>query len=68
MQDCYRLPMKAKGTTPRKALQRQAKPRSPSAPANYAAWKAQAMASLERPSAMLEREWRRIFILGMTPK
>jgi hypothetical protein len=60
--------MKAKGTTPRKALQRQPKPHSSPAPANYAAWKAQAMATLKGPSTMREREWVRLHIQGKTPE
>jgi hypothetical protein len=50
------------------------KPRQP-APAEqnrdvaiYSAWKAQALAALEGPTTMLEREWKRIFVRGMTPE
>jgi hypothetical protein len=52
--------MKAKGKPPREVLRPPA--------LTYAAWKAQAVTTLEGPSTMREREWVRLHIQGKTPE
>jgi hypothetical protein len=44
------------------------KPPSPSEPADYRRWKFRAAALLERQGLCLERDWRHLYIRGVTPE